>query len=253
MTEPILQVSNLVKRFGGVLATNHLNFAMWPGEMHAVIGPNGAGKTTFVSQIAGMLQPDAGCICFDGVDITHASAAARSQRGLARSFQITSIFPHFTVLTNVALAVQAHSGHSFRFWRPAHKDPALLEPAYAVLDRFGLKERANTLAAQLAHGEQRQLDIAMALATHPKLLLLDEPTAGMGAAESQRLAALLRGLKGRYSILLIEHDMDTVFRLADRVTVLVYGQRLATGSPEDIRRNAAVRAAYLGQEDDFRA
>jgi branched-chain amino acid transport system ATP-binding protein len=252
MTEPILQVSNLVKQFGGVLATDHLNFDMWPGEIHAVIGPNGAGKTTFVSQIAGMLQPDAGCIRFDGVDITHASAAARSQLGLARSFQITSIFPHFSVLTNVALAVQAHSGHSFRFWRPAHKDPALIEPAYAMLDRLGLQHCANTMAAHLAHGEQRQLEIAMALATHPKLLLLDEPTAGMGAAESQRMATLLRSLKGRYSILLIEHDMDTVFRLADRVTVLVYGRRLATGNPADIRRNAAVRAAYLGQEDGFR-
>jgi branched-chain amino acid transport system ATP-binding protein len=244
-------VSNLVKQFGGVLATDHLNFDMWPGEIHAVIGPNGAGKTTFVSQIAGMLKPDAGCIRFAGVDITHASAAARSQRGLARSFQITSIFPHFTVLANVALAVQAHSGHSFRFWRPAQQDPALLEPAYAVLDRLGLKHHAHTLAAHLAHGEQRQLDIAMALATHPKLLLLDEPTAGMGAAESHRMAALLRSLKGGYSILLIEHDMDTVFSLADRVTVLVYGQRLAMGSPADIRRNAAVRAAYLGQEDDI--
>jgi branched-chain amino acid transport system ATP-binding protein len=251
MSEPILQVNNLVKRFGGVLATDHLDFDMWPGEIHAVIGPNGAGKTTFVSQIAGMLQPDAGCICFDGVDITHASAAARSQRGLARSFQITSIFPHFTVLTNVALAVQAHSGHSFRFWRPAHKDPALIAPAYAVLERLGLQQRANILAAHLAHGEQRQLEIAMALATHPKLLLLDEPTAGMGAAESHRMTALLRSLKGGYSMLLIEHDMDTVFSLADRVTVLVYGRRLATGSPQDIRHNAAVRAAYLGQEDDF--
>jgi branched-chain amino acid transport system ATP-binding protein len=253
MTEPILQVSNLVKRFGGVLATDHLDFDIWPGEIHAVIGPNGAGKTTFVSQIAGMLRPDAGCIRFAGVDITHVSAAARARRGLARSFQMTSIFPHFTVLTNVALAIQAHSGHSFRFWRPAHKDLALAEPAYAVLDRLGLKERANILAAHLAHGEQRQLDIAMALATRPKLLLLDEPTAGMGAAESQRMAALLRSLKGRYSILLIEHDMDTVFSLADRVTVLVYGQRLATGSPADIRHNAAVRAVYLGQEDDFHA
>jgi branched-chain amino acid transport system ATP-binding protein len=253
MTEPILQVRNLVKRFGGVLATDHLDFDMWPGEIHAVIGPNGAGKTTFVSQIAGMLQPDAGRIRFAGVDITYESAAARAQRGLARSFQMTSIFPHFTVFTNVALAVQAHSGHSFRFWHPAHKDPALLELAYAVLDRFGLQEHADTLAAHLAHGEQRQLDIAMALATHPKLLLLDEPTAGMGAAESHRMATLLRSLKGDYSILLIEHDMDTVFSLADRVTVLVYGQRLATGSPADIRHNAAVRAAYLGQEDDIRA
>lgn len=253
MNEAILSVRDLVKHYGGVMATDHLDFDMVAGEIHAVIGPNGAGKTTFVSQIAGMVKPDAGRIRFAGVDITHASAAARSQRGLARSFQITSIFPHFTVLTNVALAVQAHAGHSFRFWRAAHKDPALLEPAYAVLERLGLSQRANTLAANLAHGEQRQLEIAMALATRPKLLLLDEPTAGMGAEDSNRMAAFLRDLKGDYSMLLIEHDMDTVFSLADRITVLVYGQRMATGTPDDIRQNDAVRAAYLGQEDDMRA
>jgi branched-chain amino acid transport system ATP-binding protein len=253
MNETILSVRDLVKHYGGVMATDHLDFDMVAGEIHAVIGPNGAGKTTFVSQIAGMVKPDAGRIRFAGVDITHASAAARSQRGLARSFQITSIFPHFTVLTNVALAVQAHAGHSFRFWRAAHKDPALVEPAYAVLERLGLTQRANTLAANLAHGEQRQLEIAMALATRPKLLLLDEPTAGMGAEDSSRMAAFLRDLKGDYSMLLIEHDMDTVFSLADRITVLVYGQRMATGTPDDIRQNDAVRAAYLGQEDDMRA
>ena len=253
MSQALLSVRNLVKQFGGVLATDHLDFDMVAGEIHAVIGPNGAGKTTFVSQLAGTIKPDAGRIRFDGIDITRASAAARSQRGLARSFQVTSIFPNFTVLTNVALAVQAHVGHSFRFWRPAHKDPALIEPAYAVLERLGLAQRANTLAANLPHGEQRHLDIAIALATKPKLLLLDEPTAGTGAEDSNRMAAVLRDLKGDYSMLLIEHDMDTVFSLADRITVLVYGQRIATGAPEDIRQNEAVRAAYLGQEDDIRA
>ncbi len=251
--QPILSVVNLVKHFGGVMATDHLNFDLLPGEIHAVIGPNGAGKTTFVAQLAGMLTPDAGSIRFDGVDITRASAAARSQRGLARSFQITSIFPTFTALTNVALSIQAHAGHSFRFWRPASKDPALIEPALAMLERVGLQKRADTIAANLAHGEQRQLEIAMALATNPKLLLLDEPTAGMGSEDAHRMATFLKSLKGDYSMLLIEHDMDTVFSLADRITVLVYGRSIATGTPEDIRTNDEVKTAYLGEEDTTQA
>ncbi|MGQ4809325.1 Lipopolysaccharide export system ATP-binding protein LptB [Candidatus Entotheonellaceae bacterium PAL068K] len=249
MTEPILRVTNLVKHFGGVVATDHLNLDVLRGEIHAVIGPNGAGKTTLVAQLAGMLTPDAGSIHFDGVDITHASTAVRSHRGLSRSFQITSIFPNFTALANVALALQAHAGHSFRFWRPVHKDPAWTEPARALLDRVDLKDHVDTLAAHLAHGAQRQLDIAMAMATHPKLLLLDEPTAGMGPEDSARLTHFLARLKGDYAILLIEHDMDTVFRLADRLTVLVSGRRIATGSPQDIRHHEEVRAAYLGEEE----
>ena len=249
MTEPMLSVTNLVKHFGGIVATDHLNFEVLPGEIHAVIGPNGAGKTTLVAQLAGMLKPDAGSIHFDGVEITHASAAARSQRGLARSFQITSIFPNFTALANVALAIQAHAGHSFRFWRSAQKDPVLTAPARAMLDRVGLGERADTMAANLPHGAQRQLEIAMALATNPKLLLLDEPTAGMGPEDTDRMAQFLMSLKGDYAMLLIEHDMDTVFSLADRVTVLVYGRDIATGRPEDIRNNHEVRAAYLGEEE----
>ena len=249
MTDPILKVEQLVKSFGGVTATDHVDFDVMPGEIHAVIGPNGAGKTTFVAQIAGMLKPDSGRIVFDGRDIDRLSAAQRSHAGLARSFQITSVFRDFTVLENVALSFQAHAGHSFRFWKRASTDLALTEPAQEVLNDVGLGDRARVLAGNLAHGEQRQLEIAMALATGPKLLLLDEPTAGMGTEESERMRQFLADLKGRYSMLLIEHDMDTVFSLADRVTVLVYGRRIATGTPEEIRNNAEVRAAYLGEDE----
>jgi len=246
--KPILTVDGLNKRFGGVVATDNLNFEVLPGEIHAVIGPNGAGKTTFVAQISGMIAPDSGSIVFDGRDITKLKAPARSQLGLARSFQITSIFKDFSALENVAMSIQAQDGHSFRFWRPAHGDPRLANPAREMLERVGLGERADVLATNLAHGEQRQLEIAMALATGPKLLLLDEPTAGMGLEDSQRMTAFLQGLKGDYSMLLIEHDMDAVFALADRITVLVYGRAIATGSPEEIRGNDEVRAAYLGEE-----
>lgn len=247
--EPILRVERLSKRFGGVVATDDLHFDVASGEIHAVIGPNGAGKTTFVAQLAGMLRPDHGVIWFDGRNVTHMSAPARSQLGLARTFQVTSVFKDFTALHNVALSIQAHSGHSFRFWRPAATDRALIEPAQRLLDSLGLGHRSGVLAASLSHGEQRQLEVAMALATHPKMLLLDEPTAGMGPDDSQRIKAFLEGLKGRYSMLLIEHDMDTVFMLADRVTVLVYGRVIATGTPAEIRSNDEVRAAYLGEEE----
>ena len=250
MAEPILKVEGLNKHFGGVVATEDLDFEVMPGEIHAVIGPNGAGKTTFVAQLSGMITPDSGRILFDGKDITDLKAPARSHAGLARSFQITSIFKNFSVLENVALSIQAHSGHSFRMWRPALDDGALNAPAREMLDRVGLGERAGVLAANLAHGEQRQLEIAMALAAGPKLLLLDEPTAGMGPEDSQRMTAFLGSLKGDYSMLLIEHDMDTVFALADRITVLVYGRAIATGAPEAIRANAQVRAAYLGEEEE---
>ena len=250
MAEPILKVEGLNKHFGGVVATEDLDFEVMPGEIHAVIGPNGAGKTTFVAQLSGMITPDSGRILFDGKDITDLKAPARSHAGLARSFQITSIFKNFSVLENVALSIQAHSGHSFRMWRPALDDEALNAPAREMLDRVGLGERAGVLAANLAHGEQRQLEIAMALAAGPKLLLLDEPTAGMGPEDSQRMTAFLGSLKGDYSMLLIEHDMDTVFALADRITVLVYGRAIATGAPEAIRANAQVRAAYLGEEEE---
>ena len=249
MTDPILKVDQLVKTFGGITATDHVDFEVMPGEIHAVIGPNGAGKTTFVAQVAGMLRPDSGKIVFNGRDISRMSAPQRSHVGLARSFQITSVFKNFTAQENVALSLQAHAGHSFRFWKRASTDDRLVEPARQILADVGLAERALVLAGNLAHGEQRQLEIAMALATAPKMLLLDEPTAGMGTEESETMRAVMKDLKGRYSMLLIEHDMDTVFSLADRVTVLVYGRSIATGTPEEIRNNAEVRAAYLGEDE----
>ena len=249
MSEPLLTVKQLCKSFGGVVATDNLDFDVMPGEIHAVIGPNGAGKTTFVAQIAVMLRSDSGSIIFDGQDIARKTAPERSHIGLARSFQITSVFRDFTALENVALSIQAHSGHSFKFWKRASTDTDLTAPAQKILDDVGLGDKALSLAGNLAHGQQRQLEIAMALATSPKMLLLDEPTAGMGAEESETMRQFLRELKSDYSMLLIEHDMDTVFSLADRVTVLVYGRGIATGTPEEIRNNAEVRAAYLGEDE----
>jgi branched-chain amino acid transport system ATP-binding protein len=249
VAEALLTIRGVTKSFGGLLATDRVDLDVMTGETHALIGPNGAGKTTLIGQLAGDVTPDAGRIRFAGDDISALSTPARSLRGLARSFQVTSIFREFTALDNVALAVQAHAGGSFRFWRPARRDPALRSPALDVLTSVGLGQRADVLAANLAHGEQRQLEIAMALATRPRLLLLDEPTAGMGAEESQRMIAFLRGLKGRLAILLVEHDMDAVFALADRISVMVYGRLIATGSPEAVRANPDVRQAYLGEDD----
>ena len=248
MAEMLLEISDLSKRFGGLTATDNLSLGVEAGELHAIIGPNGAGKTTLIGQLTGEIRPDAGRIRFDGRDITGLAVHRRSALGLARSFQITNILLDFSALDNVALAVQAHAGHSFRFWRKARTDPALSEPARAMLAHVGLGARAETLAANLSHGEQRQLEIAMALATDPTLLLLDEPMAGMGPEESARMVATLRNLKDRHTILLVEHDMDAVFALADRITVLVYGRAIASGPPEEIRRNEAVVAAYLGEE-----
>jgi branched-chain amino acid transport system ATP-binding protein len=248
MAEPLLAVEGLCKRFGGLAATDEVSLTVEPGELHAIIGPNGAGKTTLISQLAGELAPDAGTIRFAGEDITALAPPARSARGLARSFQITSIFGEFSVLDNVALAVQAHAGHSFRFWRSARTDPALREPARRILEEVGLGARADVLAANLAHGEKRALEIAMALATKPRLLLLDEPMAGMGPEDSARMVRFLATLRRKHGIVLIEHDMDAVFALADRISVLVYGRVIATGAPEEIRSNAEVRRAYLGDE-----
>jgi branched-chain amino acid transport system ATP-binding protein len=248
MASPLLETIDLVKQFGGVTASDHLSLAVEEGELHAVIGPNGAGKTTLVAQLAGEMRPTAGEIRFAGEDITHLSMPARSHRGLARSFQITSICPEFSALDNVALAVQAHSGHSFRFWRAARRDEALRAPARAILDRVGLGSRAEIPAGTLAHGEQRQLELAVALATQPRLLLLDEPMAGMGQQDSALMIDLLRALKRRHTILLVEHDMDAVFVLADRISVLVYGRCIASGAPAEIRADPAVREAYLGEE-----
>jgi branched-chain amino acid transport system ATP-binding protein len=248
MNKALLEVRGLTKSFGAVLASDDVNLEVREGETHAIIGPNGAGKTTLISQLAGNLRPDRGRVRFAGEDITALSAPARARRGFARSFQITSIYPDFTALENVMLAVQAHSGSSFRFWRPAREETALSSPARAILEEVGLRGRCEVPAANLAHGEQRALEIATALATRPRLLLLDEPVAGMGAEETQRMIALLSTLKGGKTLILVEHDMDAVFSLADRISVLVYGRIIATGAPEEIRANLEVRRAYLGEE-----
>jgi branched-chain amino acid transport system ATP-binding protein len=245
----LLETERLTRRFGGVVAADAIALDIAPNEVHAVIGPNGAGKTTLIGLLSGEITPQQGSIRFDGADITRLPVYRRSQLGLARSFQITSLFRDFTALDNVALAVQAHCGHSFRFWRDARRQDELRKPALAALERVGLKERAAVRVDKLSHGEHRQLEIAMALATGPRLLLLDEPMAGMGPEESARMVAMLRALKGNVTILLIEHDMEAVFALADRLTVLVYGRIIASGQPEAIRADAAVRRAYLGEKE----
>ena len=245
----LLEVSGLVKRFGGLTATDGVNLTVEAGEVHAVIGPNGAGKTTLINQLSGELLPDTGSVHFAGRDITTEPVFRRALAGIGRSYQITSVFPEFSVLINVVLAAQAHAGHSFSFWRPIAGETALIARAREALAQVGLASRADTPVAALAHGERRQLEMAMTLATQPKLLLLDEPMAGMSLAESERLVRLLATLKGSYGILLVEHDMDAVFKLADRITVLVYGRVIACGQPAAIRANPEVRAAYLGEQD----
>jgi branched-chain amino acid transport system ATP-binding protein len=249
MAEPLLETRDLVKRFGGIAATDHLTLDVRVGELHALIGPNGAGKTTLISQVSGILKPTAGQIRFEGRDITRWPSWDRALAGLARSFQITSLCPTFTALQNAMLAVQARSGHSFRFWRNADADPALTAPALAALDQVGLADRAGIKAGVMSHGEHRQLEIAMALAMAPKLLLLDEPMAGLDRTASEAMTRLILDLKARYTILLVEHDMDAVFALADRVTVLVYGRAIASGDVAAIRADPAVRSAYLGEEE----
>jgi branched-chain amino acid transport system ATP-binding protein len=246
---PLLQVEGLTKRFGGVIASDSIALDILRGEFHAVIGPNGAGKTTLIGLLAGEIEPEGGAIRFDGGDITKLTVHRRSRIGLARSFQITSLFRDFTALDNVALAVQAHRGHSFRFWQDARRERGLREAARVALERVGLGARGDVRVDRLSHGEQRQLEIAMALATAPRMLLLDEPMAGMGPDESARMLSMLRELKGGITILLIEHDMETVFALADRITVLVYGRVIASGDPAVIRADAAVREAYLGEQE----
>src|SRR6476646_5211769 len=223
MADALLRIEGLTKRFGGVVASDNVLLDVASHELHAVIGPNGAGKTTLIGQVAGEIVPDAGRIQFEGHDITALPVHDRSLLGLARSFQITSLFPNFTALENVALAVQAHAGHSFRFWRPARTESELHEPARVALDRVGLAHRANTMLSSMSHGEHRQLELAIALASKPSMLLLDEPMAGLGPDESARMVKTLRELKRELTILLIEHDMEAVFALADRITVLVYG------------------------------
>lgn len=244
----MLKLSGLVKRFGGLAATDGVDLMVARGELHALIGPNGAGKTTLVHLVSGGLQPDAGHIVFDGDDVTASSMHERVRRGLARSYQVTSIFRRLTVVENVVLAVQARSGSSFRFWKPADSERTLVDEAMDVLERVGLRTRAGAVAGSLAHGEQRQLEVGLALATQPRLLLLDEPMAGMGPDESARMVELIAQLNRELTVLLIEHDMDAVFKLAQRISVLVSGRIIATGTPDEIRVNADVRRAYLGDE-----
>jgi branched-chain amino acid transport system ATP-binding protein len=246
VAEPLLRVEKLVLRFGGIIATDHISLEVAKGELHAIIGPNGAGKTTLISQLTGQLFPDSGTIHLAGRDITGVPAHRRSALGLARSFQITSLLPDFTALDNVALAAQARDGHSFHFWGNARKVTHLRQAAQQTLDRVGLGLRADVLVSQLSHGEQRELELAVALATRPQLLLLDEPMAGLGVTESARMVKLLQELRREVSIVLVEHDMDAVFALADRISVLVYGRVIASGDPAAIRQNEEVRRAYLG-------
>ena len=249
MTEPQLQVERLAKRFGGIVATDDVTLDVDAGELHAVIGPNGAGKTTLIAQLSGQLRSDAGRIRFAGHDISALPMHRRSRLGLARSFQITSLFLDLSVLDNVALAVQAHAGHSFHFWRDARSEPELREPARRALARVGLSRREQQPAAALSHGEHRLLEMAMALAGQPRMLLLDEPMAGLGPEESARMVELLHTLKKELTILLVEHDMEAVFALADRITVLVYGRVIASGAPLAIRTNRQVLEAYLGDTE----
>ncbi|MCO5156234.1 MAG: ABC transporter ATP-binding protein [Aquamicrobium sp.] len=246
MAEPVLAIRDLNKSFGALKATEGVSLDLKPGEIHALIGPNGAGKSTLIHQIAGTLRPDSGTVHFLGEDITALGVAARARLGLGRSFQVSSLAPEFSALRNVMLAVQAKAGSSFRFFRPVMRDSALIEPAMAALARVGLQDRARVPAAELSHGERRQLEIAIALALGSKAFLLDEPMAGMGPDGSRALTAFLDGLRTEAPILLVEHDMDAVFALADRVSVLVYGRINASGTVEDIRADPEVRRAYLG-------
>ncbi len=248
MVEPLLRVDRLVRRFGGIIATDHVSLDVPAGELHAIIGPNGAGKTTLISQLTGHLTPHSGSIHLAGRDISRLPAYRRSALGLARSFQITSLLSDFTAADNVALAVQARDGHSFRFFGNARKESGLRASAQESLDRVGLSDRANVVVSKLSHGEQRQLELAVALATRPQLLLLDEPMAGLGITESARMVKLLSDLQKEVTIVLVEHDMEAVFALADRISVLVYGRVIASGTPDVIRQNEEVKRAYLGDQ-----
>jgi branched-chain amino acid transport system ATP-binding protein len=248
MPEPILRIEGVSKRFGGVVAVDTVTLGVRAGEIHALIGPNGAGKTTLVHLLSGAMAPDVGRVFFASADVTARAFHERVRLGLARSYQVTSLFRRFSALDNVALAVQARSGSSLAFWRPVATERALFDEAWALLGEVGLAGRESVPAGHLAHGEQRSLEVAVALATRPRLLLLDEPMAGMGPDESERMIALIDAVKSQVTVLLIEHDMDAVFRLADRISVLVNGRVIATGQPDEIRANAEVKRAYLGEE-----
>jgi branched-chain amino acid transport system ATP-binding protein len=244
----VLSLRKLSKRFGGVVAVDGVDLDVAAGEIHALIGPNGAGKTTLIGLVSGGLQCDDGRITFQAMDMTKAKAHHRVRAGLARSYQITSIFRRFTVLDNLALAVQARSGTSFSFWKPVAEEAALFEEARSLAAQVGLAPKIDLLASSLAHGEQRALEVGLALATRPQLVLLDEPMAGMGLEESQRMIELISRIRAQVTVLLVEHDMVAVFRLADRISVMVNGRLIASGSPEKIRMDPEVRKAYLGDE-----
>ena len=242
-----LRTEGLIKRFGGIVATDNVSLTIKTNSLHALIGPNGAGKTTLISQLCGLLAPDAGRIFLFDQNITSMSPAKRVRQGLSRTFQITSVFPDFSVLDNVAFAAQAVAGHSFKFWRPIAYNKDFRQQAQESLARVGLSLRESVLASSLSHGERRQLEIAMALAAKPRVLLLDEPMAGMGGEESAAMIDLLQSLKTDVTMLLVEHDMDAVFALADQLSVLVYGQLVATGDPATVRANPEVQRAYFGE------
>lgn len=248
MAEPVLELRDLNKAYGALTVTDHVSLALTEGEFHAIIGPNGAGKTTLIHQISGLVPSDSGRVLLGGSDVTGLSLPERVHRGLVRSFQITSILPGFSVLENVALAVQAKAGSSFTFFGRARDEAALNQPALQALEEVGLAHRAGIRAGLLSHGEKRQLEIAIALASRPRVLLLDEPLAGTGPEESAVLIGLMQRLRGRMTILIIEHDMEAVFALADRVSVLVYGRIIASDVPSVVRDDPEVRAAYLGEE-----
>ena len=243
----LLQITGLCKSYGALTVTDDLSLTVEEGQLHAIIGPNGAGKSTLIAQLSGQTGSDAGSILFDGAQMMGLSMPARTRAGMSRSFQITSILPGFSVLENVATAVQARSGSSFRFFAPVMSETALNDAAMQALDRVGLADRALFRAGGLSHGEKRQLELAIALATDARLLLLDEPLAGTSGPEAERLIRLMDGLKSAVTLILVEHDMDAVFALADRISVLVYGRIIATGTPDAIRSDPAVRAAYLGE------
>ncbi|MFJ3315920.1 ABC transporter ATP-binding protein [Herbaspirillum huttiense] len=248
MSQMLLETRGLSKRYGGLLVTDQVDLAIRPGELHAIIGPNGAGKTTLVNQLSGELRADAGTIHFAGRDVTAQGIAQRARGGLLRSYQITAVFEEFTVRENVVLAAHGARRHGFAFWRALLEQPDLAIVAEAVIVEVGLAALVDTVAGELAYGQRRQLELAMALAAGPRFLLLDEPMAGMSAQESADVVALLQRLKGRYGILLIEHDMEAVFALADRISVLVYGRVMFCGTPEEIRHHPEVKAIYLGEE-----
>jgi len=249
MTDPILDVRGITKSFGGLKASNDVSLDLRPGEIHALIGPNGAGKSTLIKQITGGLVPDSGSVHFDGQDVSRLSAAARARLGMGRTFQISSLAMDYTVLQNAVLGALGHRGDIFRFFNHVMTDADLVASAESALRQVGLEEYYNLRTADLSHGQRRQLEVAVALTLEPKAFLMDEPMAGLGAEGSQRLVGFLDTLRQKAPILLVEHDMDAVFALADRISVLVYGEIIATGSADEIRSNPQVRSAYLGEED----